>query len=149
MPVRLLLPRQLYNEMLAQAVVELPNECCGLLAGRMEEQPGTQQAVWRVLRRYPLVNKAASPVEYLADDRSLFDAYRDMRKLELAVLAVYHSHPTSEPVPSRKDRERYYPDLMGEVVHFIVSLRDHEPQVRGWWLSKSGHCDADWQCMDS
>ena len=57
MPVSLVIPRQLYDEMLAQAQAELPNECCGFLAGSMSESE------WRVLRRYPLINKAASPVE--------------------------------------------------------------------------------------
>src|SRR5262245_45099121 len=55
-PVLLRLPRRIYEEMVAQAVEEVPNECCGLLAGR----PGEP-----VARRYPLVNAAASPVEYL------------------------------------------------------------------------------------
>ena len=67
MPFRLLLPRRLYEEMVAQAVAELPNECCGLLAGRIEPvaaQDAERKPVARVMRKYPLVNKAASPTEY-------------------------------------------------------------------------------------
>src|SRR5947209_4858139 len=133
MPVRLLLPRQLYEEMVAQAVAELPNECCGLLAGRMEDPPQAEppaQDVWRVARRYPLINKTASPIEYFADEKSLIHAHLEMRRLGLDLLAVYHSHPISQPVPSRKDLEMNY---QGDVVHFIISLQTGQPNMRGWW----------------
>ena len=55
-----------------------------------------------------------------------------MRGRDLQVLAVYHSHPTSEAVPSRTDLERNYSP---EVVNLIVSLQTTEAVVRGWWLT--------------
>src|SRR5438105_153199 len=51
-----------------------------------------------VVQRYALVNTAASPTEYLSDPRSMFEAVRDMRRLGLEIVAIYHSHPTSAPV---------------------------------------------------
>src|SRR5260370_2739731 len=36
MPFRLRIPRNHYDAMVAQAMAELPNECCGLLAGLVE-----------------------------------------------------------------------------------------------------------------
>src|SRR5262249_36151743 len=99
------MPRAIHDAMIAQAVAELPNECCGLLAA-LPVQPG--QEVVCVERHYPLINVAASPVEYLADAQSMFAAVRDMRRRGLDVVGVYHSHPTSEPAPSRKDLERNY-----------------------------------------
>src|SRR5262249_42585040 len=102
MSFRLLLPAQLRDEMVAQARAELPNECWGLLAGRVEGGVG------RVEVRYPLVNVAASPVEYLSNDKVLFETDRDMRRRGIQELAVYHSHPTSDPVPSRKDLEQNF-----------------------------------------
>ena len=42
-----------------------------------------------------------------------------MRVRGLEMLAVYHSHPTSRPVPSRTDLERHG---MENVVCMIVSL---------------------------
>src|SRR5208337_5664133 len=71
-PFQLLLPRAVHEAMVAQARAEFPNECCGLLAGSFESEGRA-----RVTRRYPLVNAAASPVEYLSDARSMFDAERD------------------------------------------------------------------------
>jgi proteasome lid subunit RPN8/RPN11 len=133
---RLIVPRLILTEMLAQAEAERPLECCGLLAGTVaEDGTGLVQV------RYPLINAAASPVEYLSDGRSMFEACRDMRRRGLDVLAVYHSHPTSPPVPSKKDLAmNYNPD----VVNFIVSLTTAPPTVRGWWLTAEGYREAEW-----
>ena len=138
-PFRLQIPRLLYEAMILQAIAELPNECCGLLAGRIDNGIG------RVARRYPLINEAASPREYLSESRSLFAAHRDMHQRSLEVLAIYHSHPTSEPVPSRTDLERNY---SAEVVNLIISLKDGEPKVRGWWLTESAYREAEWELVE-
>jgi proteasome lid subunit RPN8/RPN11 len=129
--------------MVEHARAELPNECVGLLAGRLEETPGGR--VGRVERRYPLINAAASPTEYLSDPRSMFNAVKDMGRHEVDVLAVYHSHPTSEPVPSRKDLAANYSP---EVVNFIISLMGKEPEVRGWWLTDREYREAGWDCVN-
>jgi [CysO sulfur-carrier protein]-S-L-cysteine hydrolase len=132
--------------MLAHAVAELPNECCGLLAGRVTTKRDDDVPVGTVVRQFPLTNMAASRIEYVSDPRSMFDAYREMRSENLDVLAVYHSHPTSDPVPSRTDRERNYSP---EVVNLIISLKDKRPLVRGWWLDESGHREATWRVIES
>ena len=164
-PVRVQIPRKLYDAMLAQAFAEFPNECVGLLAAKLDNPD-----VWiRVERRYALVNALASPVEYLAgwvvpggvlaqlinaqassveylsSDTSMLAAHVDMRENGLDIVAVYHSHPTTEPIPSRKDLERNYsPD----VVNFILSLKGPTPVMRGWWLTETDFREAEWECLD-
>lgn len=141
-PYRLDLPRTLYQEMLDQARAELPNECCGLLAGTI--RPGTapgQLAVGEVQRRYPLVNERASPTEFFSEPRSMFQATRDIECRGFQILAIYHSHPTTDPVPSRTDRERsYYPLVM----NLIISLKENEPRMAAWWVSPEEHSEAEW-----
>jgi proteasome lid subunit RPN8/RPN11 len=140
-PFCLLLPRRLYDEMIAQARAELPNECCGLLAGRVEGTGAGSSPRAIVLRRYPLVNEARSPKEYLSEPTSMFVAEKDRREQGLEFLAVYHSHPTSDPVPSRTDRERNYsPDVM----NLIISLKAAGPVVRAWWLTTETYQEAEW-----
>ena len=137
---RLLLPRRILQAMVEHAQAELPNECCGLLAG---EQDGEilRARVW-----YPLVNEAASPIRYLSEPRGMFLAVKDMRASSYEVVAIYHSHPTSEPIPSRTDLEQNYsPD----VVNFIIGLKGTPPLVRGWWLTETTFEEAAWEIVES
>ena len=72
-PFRLLIPRPIYEAMLAHALAELPAECCGLLAGTIIDGVGT------VLHHFPLVNVLHSPTEFESEPRSMLDAQKAMR----------------------------------------------------------------------
>ena len=136
MAFHLVIPQNLHDEMIAQALREAPNECCGLFAGVVKDGVGT------VERIYPLLNAAASPVLYESDPRSMLDTYRDMTARGIDVVAVYHSHPTSAPIPSKTDLERNYSE---EVVNLIVSLAVDPPLVRGWWLTATEYRESAWE----
>jgi proteasome lid subunit RPN8/RPN11 len=131
--------------MMSQAQREVPHECCGMLGGKIEEvelAPGERRRIGLVHKLYPLVNEAASPVAYrVAEHPSLFAAMRDMRQHELEVLAVYHSHPTTEPLPSKTDREQWHYE--GSVC-LIIAPESAEPQVRAWWLESDRIAEAEW-----
>jgi proteasome lid subunit RPN8/RPN11 len=127
-----------FEAMLAQALAERPHECCGLLAGVIEGDVG------RVTHRYPLINELHSPVEYQAEVRGLIAAHRHAREHDLEILATYHSHPTTTPVPSKKDLAASYGDC---VVCLIVSLMGETPLVRGWWLGETDYREAEWQVI--
>jgi proteasome lid subunit RPN8/RPN11 len=126
--------------MLADALAQLPNECCGLLAGAMVNGVGV------VSRRFPLVNIAESPrTEYLSEPKSMLLAEKAMSAEGLDRLAVYHSHPTSDPIPSRKDRERNYE---GTALNLIISFKDGQPNARIWWLINSDFFEGEWEIAD-
>jgi [CysO sulfur-carrier protein]-S-L-cysteine hydrolase len=129
--------------MFAQARAELPNECCGLLAGVVESGSASanSEPIGRVVRRYPLINAAASPVEFLSADKSMLAAHNDMRLRNIDILAVYHSHPASDPLPSKKDLELNYST---QVVTLIISLKSGNPVMLGWWLSENSAVEAEW-----
>jgi proteasome lid subunit RPN8/RPN11 len=133
---KLQIPRRLHDDMVAQACAELPNECCGLLAGR----DGC------VTHRYPLTNALASPTRYLSDPKAMFEAEKDRRKEGTEVLAVYHSHPMTEPVPSRTDLDQN--EYWSAAVHIIISLRKGSPEVRAWWLEAHSYREAAWEVVD-
>ncbi len=101
-----------------------------------------EDGVGEVRLRYPLLNAAASPVEFESEPSSLFSAWNDIRRQRWQVLAIYHSHPTSEPVPSRKDLARNWSP---EVVNLIISLTTTPPTVRGWWLTAEDCHAASWE----
>jgi proteasome lid subunit RPN8/RPN11 len=135
-PFRLVIPRAIYDAMLSHARADLPAECCGLLAGTVAASVG------RVTQHLPLVNALTSPTEYESEPRSMFAAHKAMRAAGTDILVVYHSHPTTDPIPSDRDRERSYDD---QVVNLIIGLRRPDPDVRGWWLTAVGTREATWE----
>jgi [CysO sulfur-carrier protein]-S-L-cysteine hydrolase len=127
---RLSIPGHLRERMIAHARATAPNECCGLLAGFLAGDVG------RATEQWPIANDQASPTRYQTNANDLFAAFRRLRDLNLELLAVYHSHPASDPVPSRRDvMENTYGET---VVHLIVGLAGAEPEVRAWWITGSG-----------
>jgi proteasome lid subunit RPN8/RPN11 len=132
---RLVIPDLLLEEVVAHARAEAPRECCGLLAGHVRDGVGV------VTARYPIENAARSTTEYETDARGMFFAFRKMRESEIELLAIYHSHPTSAPIPSRPDIAH---NTYGEsVVHLIVSLAATQPEARAWWLGESGYREVE------
>jgi len=130
---QLLIPAPILAEAIDHARSELPRECCGLLAGTRDG---------RVVRRFPIRNDRMSETEYATNPRDLLDAMKAMRADGLEPLAIYHSHPASAPIPSKKD---VADNTWGEtVVHLIVGLAGPEPQVRAWWLGEYEFREAEW-----
>jgi proteasome lid subunit RPN8/RPN11 len=112
--------RALYEEMIAHALEEAPNECCGMVASR----DGEAVAVHRAR------NAAASPLRYEIDG---MEQYRIQTAIEDAgcdLGAIYHSHTRSAPEPSQTDINlAFYP----ESLYVIVGVKDPDaPEVRAW-----------------
>jgi|SRR5580693_1335019 proteasome lid subunit RPN8/RPN11 len=98
------------KEILAQARREPQIECCGLLAGRNGV----------ITEIFPATNALASATAYEIAPRELFELFRALRAEKLTHLGQYHSHLSTENVPSPTDIEQAgYPDQ----AYFIVSLR--------------------------
>ncbi|MGH2398442.1 MAG: pyridoxal-phosphate dependent enzyme [bacterium] len=109
---------------MAQAQEEAPNECCGLLLGRVGH-------VERVIRG---TNIDQSPVTYNMDPQQLFLAHRQMEEEGLDLIAIYHSHPRTRAYPSSTDiAKATYPDAF----YMIVSLVDPAgPEVRAFRIAE-------------
>jgi proteasome lid subunit RPN8/RPN11 len=101
---------EVLTEMLEHARRVPQVECCGLLAGR----DGVITTI------FPATNALASAIAYEIAPRELFELFRTLRDKGLTHLGQYHSHLSSDNVPSPTDIEQAgYPDH----VYFIVSLR--------------------------
>lgn len=107
--------------MVDHACADVPNEACGLFAGK----PGadTVEVV------YPCGNAAASPFVYTLDSLDYLRADRDAESQGLEIIGVYHSHTHTEAYPSPTDVGQA-PDPGWHYV--LVSLRDDEPVVRSF-----------------
>lgn len=115
----------LAEELVAHAVADLPNECCGLIAGRGEDAT-------RVMRA---TNSQGSPFMYVMDPREQMTLMDEIEDSGDELLAIYHSHTRSAAYPSRTDVElAFFPGTL----YLIVSIADREaPVIRAFRLSRS------------
>jgi proteasome lid subunit RPN8/RPN11 len=84
--------RSVYDEMIAHARAELPNEGCGMLAA----SDGTLTAF------FPAANEFASPMRFRIDAADQILIYNEISTRGEEV-AIFHSHPNTEARPSQTD----------------------------------------------
>jgi len=101
----------------------LPREGVGLWSGVAGDTP-------YVTRFTALHNAADTPLtRYAVHPAEWIEALAAVQRDGEVPLALVHSHPTGEAIPSRQDlREWYYPDLWC----VIVSFRAHSPIWRAY-----------------
>ena len=125
----LVIPGALMDEMLGHAAGALPNEACGMLAGKGG----------KVRRVYRLLNSEPSPVSYAGDPNEQLKAINKIAADGMELIAIYHSHPDSPPVPSITDinraffpgtRELNYP----QAAYVIIGLASSRPEVRAYMI---------------
>ena len=111
------------DEMLSHAKSELPNECCGILAGPNGE----------VMKIYRMSNVEASPYRFSMDPGELSKVDSEAGDNGWELLAIYHSHTGSEAYPSDTDIRIAggTAGLWPDVLYVLVSLMDlKSPVVR-------------------
>jgi len=84
-----------------------------------------------VTKHVPLVNAAVSLTRFESSPESMLAAMKQLRNSGLDVLAVYHSHPTTPPTPSKLDVELNYAP---GVLTVIISLMNESPEIVAWDL---------------
>ena len=109
----------MWDDLVAHAREDAPNECCGYLRAK----DGVVEEVFRA------ENPRHSPYGYELDHESLFAANElDDEGYEVG---IYHSHPKSPAEPSQTDINlAHYPHW----TYLIVSLAG-EPNVRAWRIA--------------
>jgi len=118
--------RALLDELIAHALQEEPNECCGMVA----VEPGVPARAARVHRA---VNTAASPLRFEVDGRELLHTIEQIEEDGCELGAIYHSHTRSEPYPSQTDIN-FAANWPG-VEWIIVGLANgQEPQARSYLI---------------
>lgn len=114
----IIFPKEEYEKMLMQAKREFPYECCGLVAGRIEEGKVLIEKI------YEMTNTDQSSEHFSMDPKEQFAAVKDMRKEGLVLLGNYHSHPYTPSRPSEEDKKLAYDP---KALYGIVSLEKEEP----------------------
>ena len=112
--------------MIAHALEEVPNECCGLLLGR-------DGVVERVVA---MKSDPPAPDRYYMDPVQQVEVFTEMQKHGQSLIGIYHSHPQGPAGPSGADVHMAY---HRGVAYFIISLADAaNPGVRAFMLQDDG-----------
>jgi len=108
--------RQMFDDIVAHALEDAPNECCGLIASL----DGEATRVYRALNGKP------SPFSYEIDAHDLLRITSAIDDAGWEVGAIYHSHTRSPPKPSQADINlAFYPDAL----YVIIGVAASEPEV--------------------
>ena len=117
------IPQHIYDDLVAHAREGFPLEVCGILGGSDDV----------VTTTYRMANTDQSNEHFMMDPKEQFAVVKDLRARELAMLAIYHSHPETPARPSEEDIRLA---LTPSVSYVIVSLADHSsPQVRSFKIA--------------
>jgi len=92
MTVELFLPSAFRSQILAEARIAYPRECCGLLEGSAEH----------ITALHPTRNLAGRPDRFEIDPAEQFRLRREGRR----IVGCYHSHPGGRAEPSPRDAEQ-------------------------------------------
>lgn len=115
----------LLDEMVSNARLLLPNEACGLLAGRSDESGLEIQKI------YYLKNVDEAVDHFTMDPKEQLSAIKDMRASGLTPLGNWHSHPESPSRPSEEDiRLAYDP----KAVYMILSFMGQNPVLNAFHI---------------
>ena len=117
------------NEMIKDAVRTFPDECCGFLFGKEENNIRTIIKIQVVdnakegdkRRRFIISAKDYLKAELFADENNL------------QLIGVYHSHPNHPAIPSEHDRVAAQPYFS----YIILSVMNNEfDHIRSWRLNE-------------
>lgn len=109
-----------FDKILKHAESVLPEEACGLIAGKIT--PDGKE----IKKVYLLTNTDHSNEHFSLDPKEQLAAVKDMRANGLAPLGNWHSHPESPSRPSDEDKRLAYDS---KASYLILSLMDRADPV--------------------
>jgi [CysO sulfur-carrier protein]-S-L-cysteine hydrolase len=124
--------RTLLDEIVAHAVRDAPNECCGVIAARDGAATGV----------HATENVVASPFRFEIDGLELMGLIDRFESDGDELAAIYHSHTRSDPYPSQTDLN--FAAMWPGVEWLIVGVaKDGEPLVRHYRIEDGRIAEAE------
>jgi proteasome lid subunit RPN8/RPN11 len=125
-----------------------PEECCGLLLGRVTDNVKTLVEIWptdnawsaQAQENWPEQIGLTERRRYAIKPEDMLRAMKHGRDRTLDIIGVYHSHPDCPAVPSECDRTLAWPQYS----YIIVSVRQGcSEDLRSWTLDTDGNFQAE------
>ncbi|MEC5424241.1 Mov34/MPN/PAD-1 family protein [Virgibacillus sp. C22-A2] len=121
----IVIPEIIHNEMVENCKDRLPYEACGLLSGTGN----------RIRSLWQLENELKSATRFFVSKQSVEKTIQNIKHLEEQVLAIYHTHPITDPVPSSYDLRNHTDE---KVFMVIISFKTNPP-ITKWYTIKGNH----------
>ena len=96
---KIILSNSQKNILKEHAANDSPNESCAILFGKTEGQDSIVKEVFLAK------NIENSPVNFTISNEQLIECYKMAEEKSLDVIAIFHSHPNSDAIPSNTDRK--------------------------------------------
>jgi proteasome lid subunit RPN8/RPN11 len=107
--------------MVAHAVADAPDECCGIISSREGE----------AVEVFQMENIFHTPFKYQMDGKELYRVVMGIDDAGLDLGIIYHSHTRSEPYPSQTDINlAQYPDA----IYVIIGTSTPDPLVKAYTI---------------
>ncbi len=125
-----------------------PEECCGLLLGRVTNGVKTLVEIWptdnawsaEAEENWPEQTGLTERRRYAIEPEDMLRAMKYGRDRNLEIIGIYHSHPDCPAVPSECDRTLAWPQYS----YIIVSVRQGcSEDLRSWSLDTDGNFQAE------
>ena len=122
----LIISKGIAEEIIKHALDDIPNECCGVLAG-------TENLV---RRQWRVSNAEASPDRYRMDPKEFLQVNQVIDENKWELLAFYHSHTKTEAYPSDTDvRLARLVDWPGAYYLLVSLMLPENPVIRGFSIT--------------
>ena len=128
------LDQKLFENMVDHASSTYPEECCGLLVGKLLEGNAVKKVMY--VRAVDNVSeKSVRSHSYTIDPKEYLSIEIEAEKSDLEVIGVFHSHPNAAASPSAIDRNYAWPGLS----YVVIGVREGKSvEVASWTIEKLG-----------
>lgn len=103
--MKLLLQKDVYDQVVEHVKKSYPHECCGVLAGTIKGD------VKHAVKAYSIknLNQERAHDRYNMDPVGMIQVEKEVSSLGLEIVGIYHSHPDHPPRPSKTDFDYAWP----------------------------------------
>jgi proteasome lid subunit RPN8/RPN11 len=121
-----------YLDIINHSIQKLPNEACGLLAGK-------DDVVELVIF---ISNQYHSPTRFFMEPLELLNAFNWIDEHGMELMAMFHSHPNGPEHPSLTDlKEFFYPGIES----MIVSPQGENWRLKSFRIEQAGYVEIPYQ----
>lgn len=133
-----LITRHAYNQLLSICLGRLPEEACGIVARRTSAPSDDPSAASPIDTIIPIRNIHSNPrTAFQFDPAEWTSAYYEMQTNRQSLVGLFHSHPSTEAIPSSLDQAGFWP--ASSISYWIISLADRStPHIQPYRRTHEG-----------